>query len=142
MNNLYNIIKKYNRKILINNIKNNYEEYKFIETLNISNKYYIETGANSKSSKKCDYLHKYIKQSIEDILPTDNYKVKLEQKIKSINMTGDKKCDIVLYKNNNPYIIFPCKYIMSSYYKNKNNYWENITGELIQIKWGNKDIYI
>ncbi len=54
MSKLLDIIKKYNKKILISNIKNNYE-------------------------------------------------VKLEQKIKSTNMAGYKKCDIVflIIKNNN-----------------------------------------
>jgi hypothetical protein len=31
---------------------------------------------------------------------------------------------------------------MSNYKQNKNNSWENLTGELIQIKWSNPDIFI
>ena len=51
-----------------------------------------------------------------------------------------KKCDIIVFKNNNPFIIFPVKIIMSNYKQNKNNSWENLTGELIHIKWLNQDV--
>ena len=55
---------------------------------------------------------------------------------------GRKKCDIVVLKNNIPYIIFPVKIIMTNYNQNKNNYWENLTGELIHLKWANPEIKI
>ena len=71
-----------------------------------------------------------------------NYKVYLEQNIPSINSSNKKRCDIVVYKNKEPYLIFPTKIIMTNYKQNKNNSWENLTGELMHLKWANKNINI
>lgn len=59
-----------------------------------------------------------------------------------INSSGYKKCDIVILKNNKPYIIFPVKIIKSNYKQNKNNSWENLTGEIMQLLWANPNIKI
>ena len=99
----------------------------------------------SKNQKKSNYFHNYIKVNIEKYIHTNkllNYEVKLEQKIKSVNASGNKKCDIVVYKNKQPYLIVPVKLAMTSYLKNKNNYWEEMTGDLVHIKWANPDINI
>ena len=53
-----------------------------------------------------------------------------------------KKCDIVILKNKIPYTIFPVKVIMTNYKQNKNNSWENLTGELTHIKWCNPNLHI
>ncbi len=116
----------------------------FLTSLNECYKLYIEHG--SRSSKKVDYFHLYIKTQIDLFINQNNkndvYKSKLEQYVKSYNSTGKKKCDIVIYKENEPYIIFPCKIIMSNYKQNKNNSWENLTGELFHLKWSNNNIHI
>ena len=70
------------------------------------------------------------------------FNIILEYNIISCNSSGTKKCDIVILKNNKPYIIFPIKIIMTNYKQNKNNSWENLTGELMHIKWVNPDIHI
>jgi len=95
---------------------------------------YRETGMNGRSSKIVDFIHNYISRKITEIISgNDNFVCKLEQKVKSINSSGFKRCDIVIYKNNNPYVILPFKLIRSSYAKNKNNYLENLTGELVHL---------
>ena len=98
------------------------------------------------SSEKVNYFHNCIKVEIEKIiknkLSQNIYKVKLEQNIDSINSSNKKKCDIVVFKNEKPYIVLPVKIIMTNYKQNKNNSWENLTGELIHLKWANPDIKI
>lgn len=105
---------------------------------------YIKHG--SRSSKKVDYFHLFIKKELDNLISQLNnshhYVVKLEQNIKSSNSSNKKKCDIVIYKNNNPYIIFPVKLIMTNFKQNKNNAWENLTGELTHLKWSNPNIVI
>jgi hypothetical protein len=41
-----------------------------------------------------------------------------------------------------PYIIFPVKIIKTNYKQNKNNAWENLTGELQHLRWANENIII
>lgn len=97
----------------------------------------------SRSDKKVNYFHNFIKNIInKHINNNPNYKVYLEQNIPSINSSNKKRCDIVVYKNKEPYIIFPTKIIMTNYKQNKNNSWENLTGELMHLKWANKNINI
>jgi hypothetical protein len=95
-----------------------------------------------RSSKKVDEMHHYIKEQLEIIIHKNNngekYKVKLEKNVPSINSSGKKKCDIVVYKNDNPYIVFPLKFMMSNYKQNRNNSWENLTGEIAHLNWANK----
>lgn len=98
---------------------------------------YFEKGA--RSSAKVDYFHQQIKGMIDTVINKRNlsngYNVKLEKNVPSINSSGRKKCDIVVYKENNPYIVLPVKIIMTNYKQNKNNYWESLTGELTHMKW-------
>ena len=104
---------------------------------------YFKKG--SRSSSKVDMFHNFIKNEIEDVInKQDNkiYDVKLEQNIKSANANHKKKCDIVVFKNKIPYIVFPVKMIMSNYKQNKNNGWENLTGELTHLSWANDNLLI
>jgi hypothetical protein len=117
------------------------EEKRFIQILNETYETYFKYG--SRSSKKVDYFHSSIKDILEQYFTCEKgYDIKLEYNIKSCNSSKKKKCDIVVLKNNIPYIIFPVKIIMTNYKQNKNNFWENLTGELSQIKWFNPDIRI
>ena len=125
---------------------------KFIESKNfisiIQKTYDIYFIHGSRSSKKVDYFHSKIKELIEDYISINNlgntFKCKLEINVPSINSSGKKKCDIVILKNNVPYTIFPVKIIMTNYKQNKNNSWENLTGELCHLKWhpSNNNIHI
>lgn len=107
---------------------------------------YFQYGA--RSSQKVNYFHNYIKGEIDEYLVqnqlTDRYKCCLEVDVKSTNSTGKKKCDIVIIRTEIdgssafvPFIVFPVKIIMTNYKQNKNNSWENLTGELQHLKWAN-----
>jgi hypothetical protein len=119
------------------------ESNNFIEIIKESYLLYFKHG--SRSSKKVDYFHNFIKNEIMKIIKKlnkeDVYKVFLEKSVKSYNSSGKKKCDIVITKNNEDYIIFPVKIIMSNFKQNKNNSWECLTGELIHMKWLNPNLY-
>ena len=121
------------------------EGKKLLNILHETYELYCKYG--SRSSKKVDHFHNFIKNEIEKQIEKQNkkdneYSVKLEQDVKCCNSTNKKKCDIVVFKNNIPYIIFPVKLIMTNYKQNKNNSWENLTGELSHLKWANPDILI
>ena len=126
------IIKKIN--------KLNEEKY-ILQILNKTYNIYLQHG--SRSSKKVDYFHSKISNYLYEILPKEkNYDIKVELNVPSSNSTHKKKCDIVITKNEKPYIIFPIKIVMSNYKQNRNNYWENLTGEITHIKWSNENINI
>jgi hypothetical protein len=110
------------------------EDKKFLKMIDNSIRKYIETGSNSRSPEKVNIIHQWIEDIIKHILPENMY-IKQEQRIPSNTKSGYKQCDVVVYKDDKPYIIFPVKYIMSSYYKNRNNSWENIQGEISSLKY-------
>jgi hypothetical protein len=117
------------------------EEKRFIQIINETYNKYFKYGP--RSSKKVDYFHSAIKCILEKYFTRKNgFDIKLEYNIRSCNSSGKKKCDIVILKNNKPYIIFPVKIIMTNYKQNKNNSWENLTGELMHIKWVNPNLHI
>ncbi len=122
------------------NIENNLEQETFIKILNETYQLYIEHG--TRSNKNVNHFHSYIKNQLLDIFYEQEYNVVLEYNVESINSSYKKKCDIVVLKNNKPYIVFPVKIIKTNYKQNKNNAWENLTGELQQLKWANPDIHI
>jgi hypothetical protein len=124
---------------IVNN-DDNTEQETFIKILNETYQLYIEHGA--RSNKNVNHFHNFIKNQLLELFKEPEYKVVLEYNIESINSSYKKKCDIVILKNNKPYIIFPVKLIKTNYKQNKNNAWENLTGELQQVKWANPDIHI
>jgi hypothetical protein len=103
---------------------------------------YLDKGA--RSSLKVDFLHGQIKSILENgVCKQLNWSVALEQKISSINASGNKKCDIVVFdKDRSPVAIFPVKFIMSNYHQNKNNSWENLTGECCHLKWHSDNMHV
>jgi hypothetical protein len=112
----------------------------FIYILYKSYELYFKYG--SRSSKKVIYFHNKIKEILQTIFNKSIYVVEIEYNIKSYNSMGKKQCDIVILKYNKPYVVFPIKIIMSNFKQNKNNSWENLTGELIHLKWMNENINI
>lgn len=120
------------------------EKEKFIFNLRKCYSLYFKYG--SSSGKKVDKFHRYIKAQLETIISNrglnQKYSIMLEQKIPSINSSGEKKCDIVMYKHGSPYIIFPVKLVMTNYNQNKNNSWENLTGECMHLYWKNENLKI
>lgn len=117
------------------------KERDFLKILNHSVELYFSHG--TRCSKRVDIIHIYIKNELEAILG-DDYIVKTEFNVAAINSSGKKKCDIVvlLKENYKIILIFPVKFIMGNYNQNKNNYYENLTGELCHLKWANGDVKI
>jgi hypothetical protein len=114
-------------------------ELQFIENINIVVQKYIQYG--SRSTKKTECLHLFLAQSMKPYLD-DTFEIKFEDNIKSANLSGYKRCDITVYHKNELKYIFPVKFVMSNYSQNKNNYWEQITGETKHLKEENKKIQI
>lgn len=114
------------------------EEWKnaIIETT----KLYMKHGARSAS--KVNHFHGFIQNKILQLTrDKPEYRVELEHQVAATNSSGSKRCDIVVLKNNIPYIVFPVKIISSSYKKNKNNSWENLTGELQHLGWADENLH-
>jgi hypothetical protein len=118
------------------------DEYKlFTKLVQDTFTIYEQTGSNSRSNEKVKFLQTGIMNMINTSLD-NKYHTKMEQNVPSINDTGQKKCDIIIYDDQKPLAVFPVKCIMSNYSQNKNNYFENLTGEITHIMWANKDIKI
>jgi len=118
-------------------------EKEFLSMIKEATEMFLVNG--SRSNKKVNIVHEFIKKNIERIINDnglDGYEVKLEHSVASVNSSGKKRCDIVILKCNIPYLIIPCKFIMSNYMQNKNNFWENLTGEIVHLKMANKNLYI
>jgi hypothetical protein len=99
---------------------------------------YMEHGA--RSSAKVNHFHRFIQNKILQLIrDKPEYRVELEYKVAATNSSGLKRCDIVVLKNNIPHIVFPVKIISSNYKQNKNNSWENLTGELQHLVWANDE---
>ena len=126
---------------LVHDFQQMFESKEFITNLYETYKLYMENG--SRSSKKVDFFHAYIKNKLENVF-NDNtkYSIKLEQNIQSMTASGFKKCDVVVYKETEPYIVFPVKLVMTNYKQNKNNSWENLTGEVMHLKLANPLLHI
>lgn len=101
---------------------------------------YFEHGA--KSNKKVNYFHGEIKRMLERVFTSKEFEVIVEHPVPSLNSSGTKSCDIVVLKNKIPYIVFPVKMPMTNYKQNKNNSWENLTGEITHLKWANRNLHI
>ena len=113
----------------------------FLYNIYCAYKKYLLNG--SRSNKKVNYFHLFLKKEMEKIFQEKNgFKINLEQNIPSKNSSGRKRCDIVVNKDGKPYIVFPVKLVMTNFKQNKNNSWENLTGELSHIKWENPNLYI
>lgn len=116
------------------------DKKQFMEVMKNIYDIYIEHGA--RSNKNVNYFHNYIKSELEKIFIQPDYSVVLEYDVASTNSSKKKRCDIVVLKMNSPYIIFPVKIIKTNYKQNKNNAWENLTGELQHLRWANENIII
>jgi hypothetical protein len=116
------------------------DKKQFMEVMKNVYDIYIEHGA--RSNKNVNYFHNCIKNELDTIFTLPKYSVVLEYDVASTNSSKKKRCDIVVLKMNSPYIIFPVKIIKTNYKQNKNNAWENLTGELHHLRWANENIII
>lgn len=108
------------------------ESEKFINVIKEAFSKYVHSGP--RSNEKTNVLHKGILNIISKHLNSNDYDIKIEKTISSCNSSGNKSCDIIVFRRGIPYIIFPVKFIMTNYYQNKNNGWENLTGEVLHLK--------
>jgi hypothetical protein len=122
------------------NYGNTMDKKQFMEVMKNVYDIYIEHGA--RSNKNVNYFHNCIKNELDTIFTLPDYSVVLEYDVPSTNSSMKKICDIVVLKMNTPYIIFPVKIIKTNYKQNKNNAWENLTGELQHLRWANENIII
>ena len=126
---------------LVDDFQKLFESKEFITKLYETYTLYIENGA--RSSKKVDFFHAFIKDKLDNVFNGNTkYSVQLEKNIPSMTASGFKKCDVVVYKETEPYIVFPVKLVMTNYKQNKNNSWENLTGEVIHLKMANPLLHI
>lgn len=117
-------------------------QQRWMSIINETYNTYMQHGG-SRSPAKVNYFHGKIKEELELIFTeSKGYSVKLECKIPSRNLTGYKRCDIVVFKNDKTHIIFPVKLIMTNYKQNKASSFENITGELFHLSKANPDVNI
>jgi len=112
----------------------------FIQTMNKVYDLYVNHGA--RSNKKVILFHTFIKYQLEKIFVEPIYKVEIEYNVKTENPSGFKRCDIVVIKNNTPYIIFPVKLSTSNCRQNIITAWQNLTGELHNLKKENPETHI
>lgn len=88
-----------------------------------------------RSSKRVDCVHNFLAYHISLHFPKDKFVVLTEKNIPYDNITGKKKCDIVVkyIDSERIHTVFPVKFVMSNYMQNRNNYWENLRGEVVGI---------
>jgi hypothetical protein len=84
----------------------------------------------------------YLSVYFSNLQNIDDYSPITEHNLQCANFSEQKKCDIVVCYKNTPYIVFPLKFVMTSYLKNRNNYFENITGEVYLLKQANPELKI
>lgn len=88
-----------------------------------------------RSNKKLEILHDYIGKSIIGNLSKEYSYNSLPGK--EINVTGkfyNKKVDICIKNNNDIKGIVSVKFVMSNFCQNSNNYFENLIGEMYNLK--------
>jgi len=117
----------------------------FLKMIHKANEAYHHTGSNSRSNQKVNIIHQWIEDTIKPLL-SSNMTIKQEEYIGSNTKSALKKCDVVVYRDDIPYIIFPVKNPQTTYYKNAYNAWENLEGELMSLKtqaaWDERELYI
>jgi len=115
-------------------------EKEFIEAIN---KYYrVYTQRGTRSPNKLKPVHSFIARYIDKVLNDDEEKYKIyslgfnEGKEYAINgRYYPKKEDVVvLDENDQPILAVSFRFVVSNYFQNANNYFENLIGEIANIK--------
>ena len=111
--------------------------YQFLAVLKKSFITYLQTSA--RSNKKLEILHGAISADLNERLNDKRYSVYslgygLGKEQKIIGRYVDKVVDITISENNVPIAGIAVKYVMSNYFQNSNNYFENMLGETANIR--------
>lgn len=109
----------------------------FLAVLKKSFKVYLQTDA--RSNKKLCVLHGEISKDLNERLGDSRYSVYSlgygdlkERKISGRYM--DKSVDVTIAENGKAIAGIAVKYVMSNYFQNSNNYFENMLGETANIR--------
>lgn len=109
----------------------------------VKNIYLIYINNGSRSPSKVLFFHKEIKNVLSNIFKEEKgYNIEIEKQVLSTNSSFKKRCDIVISRKGKIEIIIPTKIIMSNFKQNRNNYFENLTGEICHLKWANENVFI
>jgi len=126
----------------MDNINDFNKKDNFLEEIKKSFIFVLKNKNGNRSSKKIDEIHNLVANHLQELLG-DEYIVKTklktgkEEKIKGRYF--DKRVDILVERvfDNKPLAGIGVKSIISSYGKNKNNYFENMLGETANIRSNN-----
>lgn len=112
------------------------------KALNQGYMYYLQK--TSRSDRKVDPLHNFLKGAVEDITK-GKLKVLINGRKPFMKIKGkifDKECDMIIKKRGIKAVL-SSKWIMQNYRQNAHNYLENLIGETVNIKLtGVKFIYL
>ena len=113
-------------------------DQRFLESIEKSLEKYLEKGSTSTSTAKLKPLHGRIAKDIQTLFGK-NYTVRSQgfgdDKEESVQgKYYPKKVDITVCENGEPVAGYAVKFVMSSYSKNSNNYFENMLGETANIR--------
>ncbi|MBS2126414.1 hypothetical protein J8J04_01785 ['Fragaria x ananassa' phyllody phytoplasma] len=127
---------------------NNFNE-ELIQEIKISFKFAVSKNNNNRSSHKVNNIHNTIAKHLEKLLGSE-YNIVTEtisktthnKKDKNTKIKGrynEKKVDIAIKRKHDNKIIsgIGIKFPLSSFQKNKNNYFENMLGETANIRSNN-----
>lgn len=118
------------------------DKHQLMYILGKSIQLYMSHGC--RSSKRVDILHEFLASNISKYFPKNKFEVLTEHNIPYDNITGRKKCDVVVKYLDSPKIhtVFPVKFVTTNYMQNRNNYWENLRGEVVGILDANPGIRV
>ena len=120
-------------------------EKEFIDALNKYYRIYMRRGA--RSPNKLKPVHSFIAKHIDEVLNDNEERYKIYSlgfdEGKEYSIDGryyPKKEDVVvLDENDQPILAVSFRFVVSNYFQNANNYFENLIGEIANIK--SKNIY-
>ena len=115
-------VEKFNKYCFLATIQGSYEKYK------------------ESSIKKVDYFHLFVQDEINYLFRNSNeYEAVMEYPVESINPSGKKNCDIVIRHRmkgkDSIKVIFPVKMPMTSYGSAWIGSFENLLGEVQNLRW-------
>jgi len=118
-------------------------EKEFIDALNKYYRIYMQRG--TRSPNKLKPVHSFIAKHIDEVLNDNEERYKIYSlgfdDGKEYSIDGryyPKKEDVVvLDENDQPILAVSFRFVVSNYFQNSNNYFENLIGEIANIKSNN-----
>jgi len=118
-------------------------EKEFISAINKYYRVYMQRG--TRSPNKLKPVHSFIARHIDEVLNDEEERYKIYSlgfdEGKEYSIKGryyPKKEDVVvLDENDQPILAVSFRFVVSNYFQNANNYFENLIGEIANIKFNN-----